>query len=105
MSASRSGITDRRAWSTMKLSPISQPTVTPSWNSEFIHGYGCGLFGAVDPYTVLQPVCAAIAMTLMPLASRPSTGCRFLWLKASVSSTAAIASTSCASVIVPCSAS
>ena len=38
MSARRSGMTERRAWSTMKLSPMSQPTVTPSWKSEFIHG-------------------------------------------------------------------
>ena len=48
-SASRSGITDRRPWSTMKLSPSSQPTVMPSWKSEFIQGYGCGLFDGVDP--------------------------------------------------------
>ena len=27
-----------RAWSTMKLSPMSQPMVMPSWKSEFIHG-------------------------------------------------------------------
>ena len=26
-----------------------EPTVIPSWKSEFIHGYGCGLFGGVDP--------------------------------------------------------
>ena len=36
--ASRSGMTDRRPWSTMKLSPINQPIVEPSWNSEFIQG-------------------------------------------------------------------
>ena len=56
----------------MKLSPRSQPTVMPSWKSEFIQGYGCGLFDGVEPYTVLQPVCAAIAITDMPFASRPS---------------------------------
>src|SRR5271165_5422380 len=35
----------------MKLSPRSQPIVTPSWKSEFIQGYGWGLFrrgGAID---------------------------------------------------------
>ena len=43
----------------------------PSWNSEFIHGYGCGLFGDVDPYTVLQPVCAAMAITLHAVGQAP----------------------------------
>src|ERR1035441_7683349 len=46
-----------------------------------------------------------MAMTDIPLARRPSTGCRLLWLKASVSRTASMASTSWASVIAPCSAS
>src|SRR3970040_41084 len=80
-STSRSGTTDRRPWSTMKLAPRSQPTVMPSWKSEFIQGYGCGLFGGVEPYTVLHPVWAAIAMTDMPLARRPSTGWKVLWLQ------------------------
>ena len=35
---SLSGMTDRRPCSMMKLSPISQPIVDPSWNSEFIQG-------------------------------------------------------------------
>ena len=37
---------------------------------------------------MLQPVCAAIAMTDMPLAARPSIACRFLWMNASCRSTA-----------------
>jgi len=37
-----------RAWSTMKLSPISQPTVMPSWKSEFIHDR-VRVVGEVEP--------------------------------------------------------
>ena len=77
----------------------------PSWKSEFIHGYGCGLFGGVDPYTVLQPVCAAIAMTDMPLAAagrRPAAGS--CGLNASCRITAVIAPMMSLSEIGPCAA-
>ena len=37
-SASRSGMTERRAWSWTNASPKSQATVAPSWKREFIHG-------------------------------------------------------------------
>ena len=48
-SVMRSGMIDRRAVSRMKLSPNSQVIVIPSWKSEFIHGYGCGFDGGVEP--------------------------------------------------------
>jgi hypothetical protein len=48
-SASRSGTTERRAWLTMTDSAMSHEMVAPSWKSEFIHGYGCGLEGGVEP--------------------------------------------------------
>jgi hypothetical protein len=71
-SAMRSGATERRAWSTMIDSAMSHEIVAPSWKSEFIHGYGCGFEGGVEPYTVLHPVLAPIIITDMPFARRPS---------------------------------
>ena len=37
-SASRSGMTERRAWSWTNASPKSHATVAPSWKREFIQG-------------------------------------------------------------------
>jgi hypothetical protein len=62
----------------MTDSAMSHEMVEPSWKREFIQGYGCGLEGGVEPYTVLQPVLAPIIMTDMPLARRPSTAWRSL---------------------------
>ena len=44
---------------------------------------GTLMFGGVDPYTVLQPVWAPIAMTDIPLGIVPSRAWRSLWLNAS----------------------
>ena len=47
----RSGLAriSRRAWFAITDSPSIQEIVGPSWKSEFIQGYGCGLFGGVEP--------------------------------------------------------
>ena len=59
------------------------------------------MLGGVEPYTVLHPVWAAIAITDCPFASRPSRACRCWWLNASCFMTVAMASAISSSLISP----
>ena len=75
--------------------------------STSVHFHGIRVpnkYDGVDPYTVLHPVWAAIAMTDMPLARRPSMAWRFLWLNASCRITVVMAPMISASPIGACAA-